>query len=153
AGGMPAAEKLVHVAAAPVSVAAGGRTTVVLELTILDTWHVNANPPARHYNIPTKVSLTGASGLTPGAVRYPPGNQEKVTFEDEPLLVYDGAVEVRVPIAAAAGATSQKLSGTVEYQACNNEVCLAPTSVPFSVQVNVAAAAPGAAVADTAAGS
>jgi len=150
-GGTPAAETLVKVAAAPVSVAAGGSATATLELTILPTWHVNANPPAFDYNIPTKVALTGASGLTPGKVHYPPGKQEKFDFEDKPLLVYDGTVRVSVPIAAAATATSATLDGKVEYQACNNEVCLAPTSVPFKVQVNVtgASAPAGAAAAET----
>src|SRR5215471_11216852 len=139
-GSLPAAETLVKVEVAPVSVAAGGSATASVKLTILAGWHVNSNPPARKYNIPTKVTLTGASGLTPGAVHYPAGKKEKFAFEDEPLLVYDGTVEVTVPIAAAAGATSAMLAGTVEYQSCNNEVCLAPVSVPFSVKVDVTAA-------------
>jgi len=137
---MPAAETLVKVAAVPVSIAAGGKATASVKLTILEGWHVNANPPALEYNIPTKVTLTGANGLTPGAVHYPAGKKEKFGFEDAPLLVYDGTVEVTVPIAAAAGARSATLAGTVEYQSCNNEVCLAPTSVPFSVNVTVTAA-------------
>jgi thiol:disulfide interchange protein DsbD len=146
AGNMPAAETLVKVATVPVSIAAGGTATASVKLTILDTWHVNANPPAESYNIPTKVKLTGASGLTPGRVHYPPGKQEKFSFEDKPLLVYDGTVEVSVPISAAADAKSATLQGEVEYQSCNNEVCLAPTSVPFTVKVDVtpAGAASGA---------
>src|SRR5439155_19402849 len=103
----------------------------------------NANPPALEYNIPTKVAIQGAAGLAPGAVRYPAGKKEKFGFEDAPLLVYDGAVEVTVPLAAAAGARSQTLSGTVEFQACNDQLCLAPASVPFSVAVTVTAAASG----------
>ena len=150
-GDMPAAETLVKVEAAPVSVAAGGKGIASVKLTIREGWHVNANPPALEYNIPTKITLTGASGLTPGAVRYPPGKKEKFGFEDAPLLVYDGTVEVSVPVAAAADARSATLAGKVEYQSCNNEVCLAPTSVPFSVQVNVtgASGATGNAAPDT----
>jgi len=138
-GSLPAAETLVKVEAAPVSVAAGGSATASVKLTILSGWHVNANPPAREYNIPTKVTLTAASGLAPGAVHYPAGQQEKFSFEDEPLLVYDGTVEVKVPISAAAGAKSATLAGAVEYQSCNNEVCLAPVSIPFAVKVEVSA--------------
>src|SRR5256885_1738411 len=117
----PAAEKLVQATAAPVSVAAGGRATIVVKLAIRPSWHVNANPPALEYNIPTKVAIQGAAGLAPGTVRYPAGKKEKFGFEDAPLLVYDGAVEVTVPLAAAAGARSQTLSGTVEFQACNDQ--------------------------------
>ena len=149
-GGTPAAETLVQVAVAPVTVAAGGTATASVKLTVLAGWHVNANPPALEYNIPTTVTLSGGSGLETGRVHYPPGKQEKFGFEDSPLLVYDGTVVVSVPIAAAAGAKSATLEGKVEYQACNNEVCLAPTTVPFEVQVNVTAAGAATAV-DTAA--
>ena len=154
-GGTPAAEDLIHVAAGPVTVAAGGTATASVKLTILAGWHVNSNPPAFQYNIPTEVKLTGASGLAPGRAHYPPGKQEKFDFEDQPLLVYDGTVEVRVPIAAAAGAKSATLQGTIEYQACNNEVCLAPASVPFTVTVEVTgtSASAGATTPDTASGS
>ena len=104
--GVPSAEQLVQVSAAPVSVPAGGRATAVVKIRVLDTWHVNANPPAFDYNIPTVVSLQGASGLTPGAAVYPAGKSQKFSFEDQPLLVYDGTFEVRVPITAAASAGS-----------------------------------------------
>ena len=150
-GSTPAAEDLLQVRAAAVSVPAGGQATVVVTLTVLPSWHVNANPPALDYNIPTTVSLQGTSGLTPGLVAYPAGKQQKFGFEDTPLLVYDGTAEVRVPITAALTAASATLSGTVEFQACNDQVCLAPASVPFTVAVTVTAAIEGAtpAVPDT----
>ncbi|HXS81342.1 MAG TPA: cytochrome c biogenesis protein CcdA [Methylomirabilota bacterium] len=154
-GNTPTPETLMQVVVAPVTVAAGGTATASVKLTILAGWHVNANPPAMEYNIPTTVTLAGAGGLTSGRVHYPPGKQEKFGFDDAPLLVYDGTLVVNVPIAAAADAKSGTLDGKVEYQACNNEVCLAPTEVPFRVQVNVTAAgAPaGTAGRDTANGS
>jgi DsbC/DsbD-like thiol-disulfide interchange protein len=140
----PSPEKLIHAQAAAVSVPAGGRATVVVTLTVLPGWHVNANPPALEYNIPTTVSLQGASGLTPGRVTYPKGKQQKFGFEDAPLLVWDGVAEVRVPIAAALDAKSGTLTGAVEFQACNDQVCLPPASVPFTVAVTVTEAIAGA---------
>ena len=149
----PAAETLVQATAAPVTIAAGGRAIVKLHVVIRDGWHVNANPPALEYNIPTTIEITPASGLTPGRPSYPAGRQEKFEFETTPMLVYDGAVDVSVPLAAAANATSATLSGTVDFQSCNNQVCLAPAKVSFTVQVTVAGVADAAssAAADTAA--
>ena len=144
----PSAEQLIQVSAAPVSVPAGGRATAVVRLTVLETWHVNANPPAFDYNIPTVISLQGASGLTPGAAAYPAGKSQKFAFEEQPLLVYDGTFEVRVPILAAASAKSGRLNGTVQFQSCNDQVCLQPMSVSFTVDIHVTEAAPGAAVAE-----
>ncbi len=147
AEGTPTPDRLVRATAAAVSIPAGGRAELRVRLEILAGWHVNANPPALEYNIPTKLTVTAAHGLTAGRVRYPAGNQQKFGFEDTPLLVYDGATEIRVPLAAAANATSGTLQGTVEFQACNNEVCLPPAGVPFEVAVTVTAAEPGAAAA------
>ena len=127
----PSPEKLIQAQAEAVSVPAGGRATVVVKLTVLPGWHVNANPPALEYNIPTTVSLQGASGLTPGRVTYPKGKQQKFGFEETPLLVWDGIAEVRIPITATLDAKSGTLSGAVEFQACNDQVCLPPASVPF----------------------
>ena len=83
----PSPEKLIQAQAAAVSVPAGGRATAVVQLSVLPGWHVNANPPALDYNIPTTVTLQGAGGLTPGRVTYPPGKQQKFEFDETPLLV------------------------------------------------------------------
>jgi thiol:disulfide interchange protein DsbD len=131
-----------------VSVPAGGRATVVLKLTVLPSWHVNANPPALDYNIPTEVTLPSALGITPGRVAYPAGKSQKFGFEDAPLLVYDGTIEVRVPVTAALDAKGGTLSGTVQFQACNDQVCLQPSSVPFTVAITVTEAVAGAAIAE-----
>jgi len=144
ATGSPAAAQLLKVSAAPVVVTAGSRAEVVVHLSLAKGWHVNANPPALDYNIPTEVSLTAAHGITAGAPSYPAGQKEKFEFEDTPLLVYTDAADVRVPITVAANATSGTLQGKVRFQACDNQVCLAPSSVDFKVQVTVTG---GAAVA------
>src|SRR5438477_6489386 len=145
-GAPPPAEKLVRASALPVRVTAGGSDTVTVHLVLLPGWHVNANPPALEYNIPTKVKLYAGAGLRAGAASYPKGSAHKFGFEETPLLVYDAAADVRVPLFAAADAATgvQTLAGSVEFQACNDQVCLAPAMVPFTVQVTVAPGVPGA---------
>ena len=142
--GTPTPEQMVRVTAAPVSIPAGGRAVASVRLDVLAGWHVNANPPALDYNIPTALSLTASNGLTAGRVRYPKGKQQKFGFEDTPLLVYDGVTEIRVPLTASADAKSGTLAGTVEFQGCNDQLCLAPASIPFEVVVTVTAAEAGA---------
>jgi thiol:disulfide interchange protein DsbD len=144
-GGVPTPGQLLKVAAEPLSVPKGGRAIAVITLTVLDTWHVNANPPALDYNLPTTVSIDPAPGFTPGAARYPAGKRQKFSFEESPMLVYDGTTTVRVPVAAAANAASGTLEGKVEFQACNDQVCLQPSNVTFTVAVTVTDAVPGGA--------
>ncbi len=135
----PAAETLVHASAPPLTLAAGTSGVLTVTLRILPGWHINANPPALEYNIATVVALQPQAGVRPGKVVYPAGKSRKLSFEDQPLLVYDESAEVRVPVTIAATATNgtHTLRGTVEYQGCNDQVCLTPTVVQFTVDVTV----------------
>lgn len=145
----PPAEQLVQPRVAAVSVAAGGRAEVRLELTVAEHWHINANPPALDYMIPTEVTLTAAHGVRAGRPRYPAGKSVKFGFEDQPLLVYDGTTSVVLPIAADAAAApgAYTLTGEVAFQACDDNVCLPPARVPFTAVITVIAADPSAPVA------
>ena len=144
----PDAMTLLHVTAAPVTLHAGDTAPVLLQVVLAPGWHVYANPPSGEYNIPVRVGLTGARGVVAGAPRYPAGKDVKLPSDEKPTRVYDGAFTITLPLQAAANAVSgtQTLSGKVSFQACNDQVCLPPASVPFSVQVTVGGGtAPGAA--------
>jgi len=133
------AADVVRVRCEPVNVAAGSSVRFPVVLEIASGWHVNANPPAPDYLIPTAVSVQGGAGLAPRGVLYPAGRQVKLGFDDNPLSLYDGTITAVVTLAAARDALDgpQTLRGTVRYQPCNDEVCLAPTSLPFAVEVTV----------------
>jgi hypothetical protein len=145
-GAVPEASQLIQVATAGIEVPPGGETKARVTLTIAKGWHVNANPPALDYLIPTEAKVEAGSGLTPGAVHYPAAKKVKLGFEDSELAVYDGETVLEIPVAAAATAPTgeRTLSGAIRFQACNDQVCLAPAVVAFTIPVHVAA---GAAVA------
>lgn len=141
---------LVKVTAAPVELKAGGHADVLVQLAILASWHINANPPSPEYMIPTLVQISPTPGVRAAGAKYPVPQQLKVEFDDKPLSVYTEAATVRVPLTAALTAENGRhvFKGTVRYQACNDQVCTSPTKVPFSVEVTVTGgAAPGAAIA------
>jgi hypothetical protein len=71
----------------------------------------------------------------------------KLAFDENPLSVYGGQVTLRVALAAAKDAANgtHLLAGSVRFQSCNDEVCLPPASVPFTLEVTVTGgSAPGA---------
>jgi thiol:disulfide interchange protein DsbD len=138
----PAAETLIKATAAPVRVTAGGTATAVVRIAIVPGWHVNANPPSPDYMVPTEVVIDPAAGVRPGKPAYPPPVPLKVGFEESPIAVYGGTVEVQVPITADAQAArgALQLAAKVRFQACNDQICLTPASVPFVVPVEVLAA-------------
>ena len=135
----PAPSSLVKVRAAGVAVVAGGSTVARLDLAIEPSWHINANPPSPDYMIPTLVQLKPALGVSAGRIRYPAATKLKVEFDPEPLAVYTESVTIPLPINAAATAENgtHVLHGTVRYQACNDQVCTAPTTIPFTIEVTV----------------
>lgn len=142
----PEAKTLVKPVADAVTIAAGGRATATVHLAIAPGWHVYSNPPALDYNIPTKVSLVAGFGVSAGRPAYPAGREVKFASDDQAMRVYDGAVDVTLPLAAATSAANgeHELRGKVEFQSCNDQMCLAPASVPFTLAVTVTGGASGA---------
>jgi thiol:disulfide interchange protein DsbD len=148
-GGMqtPAAETLIRASAAPVRVPAGGGAIAVIEIAVKPGWHVNANPPSPDYLIPTEVTIEAAGGVKAGKGEYPSPVPLKVGFEQNAILTLGGTFVVRLPLSAAADAAhgARAMKGTVSFQACNDQLCLTPTSVPFELRVEVTGEAPGGA--------
>jgi thiol:disulfide interchange protein DsbD len=75
-----------------------------------------------------------------GEPRFPEGKMEKFSFSETPLSVYSHDFTIEVPVEWS-GAAAPAISGSIEYQACNDTQCLAPTSVAF--RTGGGAAAPG----------
>jgi uncharacterized protein len=120
-------------------VAAGDSTRVRITLKIARGYHVNANPAASDFYIPLEVKLADSVGLHAGTTRYPKGKKWRLAGTDEDLLVYGGAVTVDVPVAVVKEAKigEQMLSGSVDFQACTDELCLMPDSLRFTIKVVV----------------
>lgn len=136
---IPAANTLVRATATPVTLTPGGTAVTTVTLSVLPGWHINANPPALDYNIPTRVFVRGGFGVTAGTPAYPAPKKARFSFEDSELWVWDGETRVTIPLTASAapGNGVHTLSGRVSYQGCNDQVCLQPANVPFTVQVTV----------------
>ena len=135
----PATLMKVAVAADPASAAPGGSFTLRIDATLAEGWHVNAHPPSEDYLIATEAKLAAVPGVAFSDYRYPAPQTIKFAFADKPLAVYAGkfTITVRGAIAADAAPGARTLSGTLGYQPCNDQQCLAPASVPFTAALTV----------------
>jgi thiol:disulfide interchange protein DsbD len=116
---------------AKLQVSAGSPSgTLSVEARLAPGWHVNSHKPSEDYLIATSVRLDPAPGVTAGEPRYPDGKLVKFAFADKPLSVYEDRFTITLPVTFP-GALSAPVSGTVEFQACNDRQCLAPASVKF----------------------
>ena len=120
--------------------ARGKQLDVAVVMKIKEGFHVNARETTFDYLIPTDLKVEAPSGLKAGAVKYPKGALHKFNFaKDQALNVYADTVTLFVPVTVEAGAPlgQQHLSLKLRYQACNNEVCLPPVTLPVDAVIRV----------------
>lgn len=108
---------------------AAGAVLLELTLRIEAGWHVNANPASFDYLVPTRLLIEGA---VPSRIAYPPGKSFRARFAPEAIQVYEGEVTILAEFAPGA---ASRLRARLSVQACNEEVCLAPSLVPVVLPV------------------
>jgi peroxiredoxin len=120
-------------------IAPGNRFSIVLEITPKPGVHVYA-PGAKDYRV-VGLDIVSQPFLRADAVRYPaseiyhfrpldervPAYQKRFRLVRE--VVLDGQPQAQ---AAYRGQESLTISGTLEYQACDDKVCFNPVALPLS---------------------
>jgi thioredoxin:protein disulfide reductase len=124
---------------------AAGEALLRLDATLASGWHVNSHKPSEDYLVATEARLDPAAGVRAVEARYPDGKLKKFAFSETALSVYEGSFAIEIPLRI--DGPPPELSGRIEYQACNDTRCLAPTSVSFRVVPIAAGTSPGGAMA------
>jgi Disulphide bond corrector protein DsbC len=124
-------------------VARGKEFQIAVVMKIRDGFHVNARKKSAEYLIATDLKTDGAAGFKTGDVAYPEGELHTFSFSKTQLNVYEHTVVLKMPVTVAADAPTgaQHIPLKLRYQACSNEVCLPPVTLPVDATVNVVASA------------
>ena len=122
-------------------VARGKDFQIAVVMKIRDGFHVNARKKSAEYLIATDLKTDGATGFKVGDVAYPEGQERTFSFSKTPLNVYEKTVILKVPVTVSPDAPTgaQHIPLKLKYQACSNEVCLPPVTLPVDATVNVTA--------------
>lgn len=117
----------------------GASVKLAVVATVAPGYHINDHKPSLDYLIPTEIVFGKSKSLRAEKVVYPHGKPKKFSFLDSPISVYEGETKIGAVLLAARRLRpgSYKLRGDFAYQACNDHACLAPTKVPFEVNVRV----------------
>ncbi len=104
-----------------------------IAIIVEDGFHVQANPAADKYLIPTTLTLEGRDGMTFGKASYPKGKKLRLKGAKKDILVFDGKFLIKIPVTLTSSVTKgdMELKGKLRYQACNDTNCLFPKTVPF----------------------
>jgi thiol:disulfide interchange protein DsbD len=117
----------------------GATVPLEVEAEILPGWHINSNHPNSADFIRTTLSVTPPAAVKTGAVTYPPADEIAPAFSGgEKLSVFTGTMKFTVPLSAAAGFkpdSEAEVAVTLEYQPCNDNICMPPAKVSTSATV------------------
>ncbi|MDD5543442.1 MAG: protein-disulfide reductase DsbD family protein [Acidobacteriia bacterium] len=117
-----------------------GKPFVVrVQINVNPGFHINSNRPKDKYLIPTRITLDKISGVSYGEARFPSAQDAKFQFSSEPLSAFEGEVQARIPARSLKTLPlgKKKITGKVVYQACDNQTCFPPRTVPFEIPVEV----------------
>jgi len=133
------------------SVALGTRFSVALDVTPKRGMHVYA-PGATAYRVIT-LNITPQPHVRAMPVRYPASEIYHFVPLDERVPVYQKPFTLLVELVPEATAEARKamsgrnelvVTGTLEYQACDDKLCYNPVSLPLSWKVALTPNVPGA---------
>ena len=117
-----------------VTLAADKPTAVDLHFKVAAGLHINSHTPRAEELIPTTLKLPETSGVRLANANFPPGIDFSFPFDPkEKLSVYTGEFTIHTELVAAKG--EHLVEGTLHYQACNNQVCMPPHSIPVAIDV------------------
>jgi thiol:disulfide interchange protein DsbD len=114
--------------------------SILLEITILEGWHINSHQPLEDFLIPTEIIFDESSGISFGRIQYMNPELRKFSFSDTKMSVYEGKIYAltTITISPTYEESEIKLSGKLYYQACNDKSCLAPAEYYFAALFPVA---------------
>ncbi len=131
--------EVVKITTDPLLTSRGTSADAIVRLAITSGYHVNANPATYSYLIATEVKAGNTEGISAGTPIYPLATKQKFEFAEEPLAVYEGNIEVKLPLKIDSPATAgnRSLPITVRVQACDTEKCFPPATLNATIPVEV----------------
>ena len=106
-----------------------GPTELHVRLNILRGFHINAHEIGSDLPlIPTTLTV---QDMPDAAVEYPPGEELRAAFVDEPICVYSGEANVVIRFASP---PHLPLRLSLSYQACDETACLPPVTKTIEVR-------------------
>jgi uncharacterized protein YyaL (SSP411 family) len=115
------------------------------ELSILikvkPEWHINADKPLSKDLIPTQLTVEDGSPWELLEVSYPEASIESLSFSKTELALYKDTIMITALLKRHLSASDEDelklIKLQLQIQACNDDTCLAPESVPVIVSMVV----------------
>jgi thiol:disulfide interchange protein DsbD len=126
---------------------AGETARVALRVALPEGLHTQSNKPRDPLLIPTELTIDAPADITVKEVVFPPSTDLKQIGQDQPLAVFEQTFGIGVQLAVAHGVKSGTTAVPfhLRYQACDANLCYAPSTFdgewPLEVGTGAKAAA------------
>ena len=109
---------------------AGDTARVALRVSLPEGLHTQSNKPRDPLLIPTELTFDTPAGITVKEIVFPPSTDLKQAGQDQPLAVFEQtfAIGVQLAIAPALPAGKVTVPFHLRYQACDANLCYAPST-------------------------
>jgi len=126
------------------SVAAGSALHAALKVSLPEGLHTQSNKARDPLLIATELTIDAPAGVTVDEIVWPPSTDFVSAGQDKPLAVFEHEFAIGVSIQVAANAPSGDIVVPVKlrYQACDANICYAPTTAQSQWTVKAGPAAP-----------
>jgi|GEM_PF-1597153 len=107
---------------------AGSQMAFSVKIHLKDGWHINSAKPIDEFSVPTTLNINSSVNVDTANIVYPEAITIKNAMDDTLIPVYSNLSEIKgfLKIPAEAEAGKVKVNFELQYQACNNQTCLAP---------------------------
>ena len=123
--------------------ARGGQAArAALKVSLPDGLHTQSNKPRDPLLIPTELTIDAPAGVTLKEIVWPPSTDLKQAGQDQPLAVFEQTFVIGVQLAIAATVPAGKTAVPfhLHYQACDANLCYAPSTASGEWTLDVTAA-------------
>ncbi|MEA2736379.1 MAG: hypothetical protein QOE14_2830, partial [Humisphaera sp.] len=116
----------------------GEPAAIAIVVEVPPGYHAQSNTPTRENYIPFKITMEPSAAVEFSEPIYPRGEARSYPVLG-PLNVYEGRVVSYVPIRVKRDAPPGPvtLNGKLQYQICDDSVCLFPKRPPFKIETQI----------------
>lgn len=117
----------------------GETLALALKVEIAPGWHINAPEQVDPFIVPCSFEVSESFTYRLIDRYYPPAERGKFSFSENELAFYAGEIYLGLllEISAKAQPGKIKINSSFTYQACDDNSCLAPETVPLEAEIDI----------------
>jgi thiol:disulfide interchange protein len=124
------------------AVHAGSDVRLALQVALPEGFHVQSNKPRDPLLIATELNVDAPAGVSVSEIVFPTPVDLKQAGADQPLAVFEQRFLIGVRVALAPPVTGELVvPARLRYQACDDKLCFAPTTLTAQWTLKVVPAA------------